>query len=133
MRQFFLALALIALPVAAFTGFNVYSARTSAVAGSPVAGLGDLSTFVGIVTDVQSIAAKGDLAAAKTRIKDFELAWDQNEKGLKPVDPERWGQIDEAADAALSALRAKKPDPATVSETLGTLLATLTNPAPVAQ
>ena len=41
------------------------------------------------------------MAAAKTRIKDFEIAWDDNETGLKPQDPAHWRQIDDAADAAL--------------------------------
>lgn len=106
MKQFLLATVLIAMPVAAFTGFQLYQNRANAAS---TAGLGDMSMFSAIVTDVQKIAGTGDLPGAKTRIKDFEIAWDQAEAGLRPMDPARWGTIDEAADAALSALRAKTP------------------------
>lgn len=41
------------------------------------------------------------------------------------MDPSHWGMIDDAADAAFTAIRAKTPDPATVSETLVALQATL--------
>ena len=47
------------------------------------------------------------------------------EAGLKPMDPTHWGMIDEAADGAFTAIRAKTPDPAAVSETLAALQATL--------
>lgn len=133
MKQIFLAIALIALPVAAFTGFNVYQARAGIGTNASAASLGDLSAFSAIINDVKSMAERGDLAAAKTRIKDFEVAWDQAEPGLKPMDPAHWGLIDEAADAALSALRAKKPDAANVDETLVGLLATLQSHAPVSK
>lgn len=125
MKQFLLATVLIAVPVAVFSGFQVYEARANATSNAPAASLGDLSAFTGIVADVQGIAAKGDLATAKARIKDFEIAWDQAEAGLKPLDPDHWGMIDEAADAAFTAIRAKTPDPAAVSETLTALQATL--------
>jgi hypothetical protein len=131
MRQLLLATALIALPVAAFTGYNVYAAKAAVTANAPSASLGDLSSFRSIITDVQAIAATGDLAAAKTRIKDFEIAWDANEKGLKPMDPAHWGMIDEAADAALTALRSGKPDPALVTETLVAMQASLQDAAQV--
>ncbi|KQV44108.1 MULTISPECIES: hypothetical protein [unclassified Rhizobium] len=122
MKQLLLATVLIAVPVAAFTGFQLYQNQASAAAG-----LGDLSMFSSIVRDVQKIAGTGDLPGAKTRIKDFEIAWDQAEAGLRPMDPARWDTIDEAADAALSALRTKTPDPAAVGETLAALQTALTD------
>jgi hypothetical protein len=128
MKQILLATALIALPVAAFTGFNLYAAKASI--GAPAAsGLGDTSMLTTIITDVQANAAKGDFGAAKTRIKDFEIAWDNNEKGLKPMDPAHWALIDGAADDALTAVRAKAPDPAEVTQTLVALQAALETPA----
>ncbi len=128
MRQILLATALIALPVAAFTGFNIQQARSAGIhANAP--GLGDLTRFATIIADVQGIAAKGDLAAARDRIKDFEIAWDGAEAGLKPMDPTHWGMIDQAADAAFTAIRAKSPEPAAVSGTLAALQATLVNQA----
>lgn len=84
----------------------------------------------GIVLDQQD--AHGDLATAKAGIKDFEITWDDNETGLRPIDPARWGLIDDAADPSLSALRARKPDPVTVNESLTALQATLAPVGPVA-
>ena len=131
MKQILLATALIILPVTAFSGFQVLTANSTLSSNTADAGLGAFQSFIAIITDVQSIAGGGDLAAAKTRIKDFEIAWDQNEKGLKPMDPTRWGQIDEAADAALTSLRAKTPDSAQVKKTLAALQSVLNDAAKV--
>lgn len=130
MKQILLATALIALPVAAFTGFNLYTREPRVVASASSTGLGDLSAFSAIVTDVQAIAAKGDLAGAKTRIKDLETAWDAQASALRAKDGTAWGGIDDAADAALAALRAGTPDAAEVAATLTALQATLQNPTP---
>lgn len=139
MKQLLLATALILLPVGAFTAFNHYASGPSAAAATATAatGLGDMSAFSGIVTNVQTIAATGDLAAAKTRIKDFETAWDDQAATLRALDGNAWGAIDDASDAALDALRAGTPDAAAVNTTLAALQATLTSPvvataAPVA-
>lgn len=132
MKQILLATALIALPVAAFTGFNLYTSEASVAAAASSAGLGDLSAFSAIVTDVQALATKGDLAGAKTRIKDFETAWDEQASALRGKDGNAWGSIDDAADAALAALRAGTPDAAEVGATLTALQTTLQNPAQTA-
>lgn len=129
MKQFLLAIALIAVPLTAFAAFQVYYPGADAGVSAP-AGLGDLSSFASLVDDVQALADQGDLAAAKTRIRDFEIAWDEAEKALKPIDAAAWHAIDGAADGAFRALRASTPDAATVSQTLAALRATLDNPTP---
>jgi hypothetical protein len=130
MKQLLLATALIALPVGAFTAFNLYLTGPGVAATSATAapGLGDMSAFSAIVTDVQTIAATSDLAAAKARIKDFETTWDDQATTLRALDGNAWGTIDDAADAALAALRAGTPDAANVDATLTALQATLTTP-----
>ena len=74
MKQFLLALMLIAVPVVAFTGFEMKFGAKSAIAAGATS-LGDLSKLKAIIADVQAIADKGDLVAAEKRIRDFENDW----------------------------------------------------------
>lgn len=129
MKQFFLAIALIAAPVAAFSGFELYANATQA----KTAGLGDLSSFKKIIADVQVLVAKGDLPGAAKRITDYETAWDQAQTAIRPLNPNEWNNIDAASDDALKALRQTNPSPDKVSKTLAALMAVLNSPAKPAQ
>jgi len=128
MKNLLLSAALIAVPVGAFSA--VYSMTASpapqTVAAAP---LGDLAPFETIASDVQSIAASGDLVAAEKRITDLETAWDDAENTLRPMDTAAWGNVDGAIDDALSALRAKTPDAAEARKTLIALQSKLAGPS----
>lgn len=105
----------------------ISSTSVHAQAATPTA-LGDLSAYSAIIADVQKSADQADFKAAKKRIKDFETKWDVEHTKMRPLNVELWGHIDDAADAALQAVREAKPVAATVKTTLASLAAELDNP-----
>tara|TARA_R110000787_G_scaffold97377_2_gene200993 strand:+ start:6742 stop:7398 length:657 start_codon:yes stop_codon:yes gene_type:complete len=133
MRNFLLSTVLIIVPVVVFAAG--YAALTPATATPQAASaqaappLGDMSAFVAITSDVQKRASQNDLPNAQARITDLETAWDEQAKALRQANAAAWGNVDEAIDNALSAIRAKTPDPAKVDQTLTILQEKLANPS----
>ena len=133
MRNFLLSTVLIIVPVVVFAaGYAVLTPATptsQAASSPPAAPLGDMAAFVAITSDVQKSASQNDLSNAQARITDLETAWDEKAKALRQADANAWGNVDEAIDNALSAIRTKTPDPSKVGQTLAVLQEKLANPS----
>jgi sulfur carrier protein ThiS len=123
MKKALLAVALLATP--ALMPALIAPPVLAATANSK---LGDLSKFERIASDTLALVENNDLVAAQKRITDFEAAWDAGEPMLYPKDKTAWGVVDDAADAAISSLRAGKPSATKAKATVSDLLAKLQNP-----
>ena len=85
----------------------------------------EVAKFRTIAQDTLAKVQAGDQTGAKTRIKDLETAWDDDQATLQPLDDNAWRVLDGRIDSVLKALRASQPDPATETQTLTALLTAL--------
>ena len=85
----------------------------------------EIAKFRTITADTLAKLDSGNQAAATARITDLEKAWDDAQPTLEPKNEQAWTFLDGEIDHVLKALRAPKPDKATETEALNTLLTSL--------
>lgn len=107
-------------------------AGTPACAAGPAAptilaasALGDLASFRAIAADTLALVDKGDIPAARARVKDLETAWDKAESTLEGRGKAIWTEVDGMIDSALTDLRVPNPKPAACQASLRALMAKL--------
>jgi hypothetical protein len=122
MKKLFVAIALLTIPVLA--GPLLAQQDNAAT----IAHLGDLTSLTAIAQDTLALVENGDLTAAKARITDFEKEWDADQPKLYHMDKNEWGVVDDAADAAISSLRASKPTASKAQKAVTRLITALKNP-----
>jgi uncharacterized membrane-anchored protein len=85
----------------------------------------ETAKFRTIAEDTLAKVRAGDQSGASARIKDLETAWDNDQSSLRPLDETAWHVLDGQIDSVLKALRASKPDLATETQTVNSLLRAL--------
>ncbi|WP_019927168.1 hypothetical protein [Nocardia sp. BMG111209] len=85
----------------------------------------ETARFRTVTADTLADVRAGQQSAAKSRIKDLETAWDQDQDTLQPMDKAAWKVLDGRIDDALKAVRAHTPDPAAETQALTALLTAL--------
>ena len=87
--------------------------------------LGDLSAFRKIAEEMlQKVNAK-DSPAAKSKAADLETAWDNAQAKLRPMNAEKWTQMDNAIDDVLKKVRAAQPDATASAASINSLIAVI--------
>ncbi len=93
--------------------------------GSSAKPLGDLSAFRKIADDMLKLVRANNMAGAKSRAGDLETAWDNAQARLKPLNPEKWTQVDTAIDDVLKKARSGQPNSGDTGASLESLIAVI--------
>lgn len=98
--------------------------QSKTAASAPVAD-DNMTPYRKLAADALTAFKAQDMATAKKKARELEVAWDKNEKALEKKSPELWGQIDKAMDAFIKPLQDKSPDAAKVQAAYDTFIAKL--------
>jgi uncharacterized membrane-anchored protein len=111
--------------IASGVGYAVRSAQLrqqAAASVSPAAPLGDLGAFEQIAADMLRLVHAGDTSGVRSRADDLETHWDNAQALLRPMNPAKWTQVDDAIDDVLRKARSGKQN---ARETVASLEALL--------
>ena len=98
--------------------------QSKAAVGAAVAD-DNMTPYRKLAADTLSAFQAHDMATAKKKARELEVAWDTHEKALQKKSPDLWGQIDKAMDAFIKPLQGKSPDPASVQAAYDTFISKL--------
>ena len=98
----------------------------SAPAAGAVAADDNMTPYRNLAADTLTAFKAHDMATAKKKARELEVAWDTREKALQKKSPDLWGQIDRAMDAFIKpVMQGKSLDPATVETAYNIFIAKL--------
>jgi hypothetical protein len=86
----------------------------------------NMTPYRTLASDTLTAFKAHDMATAKKKARELEVAWDSREKALQKKSPALWGQIDRAMDGFIKpVMQDKSLDPARVQAAYDTFLAKL--------
>jgi hypothetical protein len=127
----------VTLSVCGTVAFSAQEPKPAADAQSkPAAADDNMTPYRNLAGDTLKAFKASDMATAKKKARELEVAWDKGEKALQKKSPDLWEQIDKAMDAFIKpVMKDKSPDPAKTQAAYDTFIAKLqlavtTDPAP---
>jgi hypothetical protein len=86
----------------------------------------NMTPYRNLAADTLTAFKAHDMATAKKKARELEVAWDTREKTLQKKSPDLWGQIDKAMYAFIKpVMQGKSLDPAKVQMAYDTYIAKL--------
>ena len=99
---------------------------TLAVYGTIASADDNMTPYRKLAADTLTAFKAHDMATAKKKARELEVAWDTREEALQKKSPDLWGQIDKAMDAFIKpVMQDKSPDTARVQAAYDTFIAKL--------
>jgi len=77
---------------------------------TPLSKLGDLTAFTKIAEDIKELETANNTNDAIARVADLEHDWDVAQAKLKPLDKDKWTEVDDAIDKVIREFRAVNPN-----------------------
>ena len=116
---------LVALMQCGTVGLSAQEPKPAVDQSRAVAADDNMTPYRNLAADTLKAFQAHDMATAKKKARELEVAWDNGEKALQKKSPDLWGQIDKAMDAFIKPVQDKSPDPAKVQTAYDTFVAKL--------